>query len=173
MTPEERSRIMASIHSKNTKPELIVRKFLWSRGFRYRLNHPRLPGKPDVVLLKYRACIFVNGCFWHGHMLPATDGSYLPCPLYATPRTRVDYWTSKIARNQQRDARVVEQLAEMGWTSITIWECQLKPATREATLQALEYALCELYLKEHRPYASPSESQPQPLAAEPETPYGN
>ena len=83
---------MAAIHGKNTKPELIVRKWLWSHGYRYRLNHPRLPGKPDIVLRKYKTCIFVNGCFWHGH-----EG----CKYYRTPKTNTDFWINKVRRNKE------------------------------------------------------------------------
>ena len=112
LTPEQRHRCMASIKGKDTKPEMLVRKFLWGRGFRYRLNHPRLPGKPDIVLRKYRTCIFVNGCFWHGH-----EG----CGLFVMPKSRTDYWHAKIIRNQERDKRVKQELASMGWHSITVW----------------------------------------------------
>ena len=85
---------MAAIKSKNTKPEMIVRKFLWRNGFRYRINNPRLPGSPDIVLRKYRTCIFVNGCFWHGH-----EG----CRYYTVPKTNTEFWVKKVARNKERD----------------------------------------------------------------------
>lgn len=109
---------MAAVHSKNTRPEMIVRKWLWSHGYRYRLNHPRLPGKPDIVMRKYRTCIFVNGCFWHGH-----EG----CRYYRIPKSNTEFWVKKIRRNQERDREVCRQLAAMGWHSIVIWECELKP----------------------------------------------
>lgn len=97
LTKEQRHRCMSAIKSKNTKPELLVRKFLFSRGFRYRLNHPRLPGHPDLVLRKYRTVIFVNGCFWHGH-----EG----CKYYVLPKTNVEFWKNKIERNRRRDREV-------------------------------------------------------------------
>lgn len=141
LTPEQRHAVMAAIHGKDTKPEVLVRRFLWHRGYRYRLNHKSLPGKPDVVLRKYRTCIFVNGCFWHGH-----EG----CKLYTIPKTNTDFWLTKVRRNKQRDAKVLEQVADMGWHSITIWECQLKPDCREATLQYLDYTLNDFFLRDHR-----------------------
>ena len=115
---------MAAIRSKDTKPEMIVRKGLWSRGFRYRLNHKRLPGHPDLVLRKYRTCIFVNGCFWHGHGLsltidhePLTIESSECCKI---PKTNRDFWVAKIRRNKERDKEEQKKLAEMGWHCITV-----------------------------------------------------
>ena len=131
---------MASIHSKDTKPELIVRRGLWKRGFRYRLNHKRLPGHPDLVLRKYRTCIFVNGCFWHGH-----EG----CKYYTVPKTNTEFWVNKVKRNKERDNKVQHQLASMGWHSITIWECELKAAKRESTLESLAFTLNKIYLQDH------------------------
>lgn len=122
LTKEQRHRCMASIRGKGTKPEIMVRKYLFSRGFRYRLNHPRLPGHPDIVLRKYRSVVFVNGCFWHGH-----EG----CKYYVLPKTNVDFWRAKIERNRNRDLEEQRKLAEMGWHCITVWECQLKPSVRE------------------------------------------
>ena len=145
LTKEQRHKNMAAIHAKDTKPELLVRKFLWSRGFRYRLNHPRLPGKPDIVLRKYRTAIFVNGCFWHGH-----EG----CRYFVMPKSNVEFWQTKIARNQMRDKQVQQQLALMGWHCITIWECQLKKNKREATLRSLDYTLNHVYLKDRNNQAS-------------------
>lgn len=130
---------MAAIHGKDTKPELTVRRYLWKHGFRYRLNHPRLPGKPDIVLRKYRTCIFVNGCFWHGH-----EG----CRYYNTPKTNTEFWVNKVKRNKERDLKVQRQLANMGWHSITIWECELKPAKREETLKSLAYTLNKIFLQD-------------------------
>lgn len=151
MTPEQRHDIMAAIHGKDTKPEMIVRRFLWRRGFRYRLNHPRLPGKPDVVMRKYKTCIFVNGCFWHGH-----DG----CPHYTVPKTNTQFWVEKVRRNKERDQKVIGQLAAMGWHCITIWECELKPQRREATLHSLEYTLNQIFLDNLTPahYYQPEET---------------
>ena len=149
---------MASIKGKDTKPEMLVRKFLWGRGFRYRLNHTRLPGKPDIVLRKYRTCIFVNGCFWHGH-----EG----CGLFVMPKSRTEYWHAKIIRNQERDKRVKQELASMGWHSITVWECQLKPSSRERTLESLAYTLSRIFLMNYgtKPYTM-LEEEPTAMVAE-------
>lgn len=139
LSAEQRHRNMAAIHSANTKPEIIVRKYLFSRGFRYRLNHKRLPGHPDIVLRKYRTCIFVNGCFWHGH-----EG----CRYYTIPKTNTEFWINKIRRNQERDLKVQHELASMGWHSIVVWECELKPAKRELTLNSLAYTLNKIFLQD-------------------------
>lgn len=127
---------MASIHGKNTKPEIIVRKYLFAHGFRYRLNNPRLPGHPDIVLRKYRTCIFVNGCFWHGH----------DCGLFRAPHSHTEYWLKKIKRNKQRDIEEQQELARRGWHVITIWECKLKKDKREQTLASLVYTLNHILL---------------------------
>lgn len=140
MTKEQRHRTMASIRSKDTKPELIVRKFLWNRGFRYRLNNPRLPGHPDIVLKKYRTCVFVNGCFWHGHE---------NCTYYSIPKTNTTFWRNKIERNKQRDIREQKSLAQMGWHCIIIWECELKTQNRSKTLESLAFTLNKIYLQDH------------------------
>ena len=136
LTKEQRHRCMAAIKGKNTKPELLVRKFLFSRGFRYRLNHPRLPGHPDIVLRKYKTVIFVNGCFWHGH-----EG----CKYYVIPKSNVEYWKTKIDRNRTRDVEVQTKLASMGWHFINIWECQLKPKSIQKTLESLANTLYHIY----------------------------
>ncbi|MDO4195442.1 MAG: very short patch repair endonuclease [Prevotellaceae bacterium] len=149
-----RSRNMSRIRGKDTKPEMIVRKFLWSRGFRYRLNDRRLPGKPDLVLRKYRTCIFVNGCFWHGHnVIRQLNDLQLDnltnsecCKI---PHTRREFWVSKILRNQERDVEVQKKLAKMGWHSITVWECELRRPTRERTLESLSHTLNHIFLKDH------------------------
>ena len=150
---------MASIRGKNTKPEIMVRKFLFSRGFRYRLNHPRLPGHPDIVLRKYRTCVFVNGCFWHGH-----EG----CRYYVIPKSNTEFWKAKIERNRNRDIEDQRKLATMGWHCITVWECQLKPAVRERTLESLAFTLNRIFLNDHsiRRYELPEEDCA--VAAEPE-----
>ena len=116
LSAEQRHDNMAAIHSKDTKPEMIVRRGLWKRGFRYRLNHKRLPGHPDLVLRKYRTCIFVNGCFWHGHLveLSKMEGSAC-CKI---PTTNHDFWVAKIRRNKERDKEEQKQLAAMGWHCI-------------------------------------------------------
>lgn len=161
LTKEQRHHCMAAIHGKNTKPELVVRHYLFSHGFRYRLNHPRLPGHPDLVLRKYRTVIFVNGCFWHGH-----DN----CPSFRLPKTNVSYWKAKIERNKQRDIAEQKRLAAMGWHCITVWECQLKPSSREQTLASLAFTLNRIFIEDHRlrTYVMPEESI-VPMAAEPDT----
>ena len=159
MTKEQRHHCMAAIRGKDTKPEITVRKFLFSRGFRYRLNHPRLPGRPDIVMRKYRTCIFVNGCFWHGH-----EG----CRYYVLPKTNTEFWKAKIERNRTRDAEEQRRLAAMGWHCITVWECQLKPAVRERTLESLAYTLNSIYLNDRKikRYTMPEEETM--MAAEPD-----
>lgn len=174
MVSEQRHQNMAAIHGKDTKPELLVRHYLWSRGFRYRLNAPRLPGKPDIVLRKYRTCIFVNGCFWHGHTLD--DGT--PCRYYTVPKTNTPFWQQKVARNQERDASVRQQLSDLGWHTIVLWECQMKPQVREVTLRELVATLSHLYLYDRRPqHATPSlypdATETTSLAAESPAPYGS
>ena len=138
-TSPQRHANMAAIHGKDTKPEMVVRRYLWGHGFRYRLNHPRLPGKPDIVMRKYRTCIFVNGCFWHGH-----EG----CRYYTIPKTNTEFWVNKVKRNKERDLKVQHELAAMGWHTITIWECELKPGKREDTLKSLAYTLNKIFLQD-------------------------
>lgn len=165
MTPEQRHKCMARIRSKNTKPEIMVRKYLFARGFRYRKNVRRLPGTPDIVLRKYRTVIFVNGCFWHGH-----EG----CRYSHLPKSNVEFWRNKIERNKKRDLRERVELRRMGWHVIQVWECQLKPKEREMTLRSIEQALYEIYLQDRalrKPYAYPAADAPA-CAAEPETEYG-
>lgn len=133
---------------------MIVRRWLWGRGFRYRLNSPRLPGHPDLVLRKYRTCIFVNGCFWHGHMVNL-EGEIVSSACCKIPKTNREFWVKKISRNQQRDVTTQRQLAAMGWHCITVWECELKTKVRMQTLTALEYTLNKIWLDDHslhRPY---------------------
>ena len=150
---EIRSRNMAAIKGKDTKPEIVVRKFLWANGFRYRLNHPRLPGKPDVVLRKYRTCVFVNGCFWHGHDIHTitSDTSNIEIEdseCCKVPHTNRAFWVKKILRNRERDIEVQRRLAEMGWHCITIWECELKPKLRNETLKRLAFTLNSIFLRD-------------------------
>jgi DNA mismatch endonuclease, patch repair protein len=114
---EQRSRIMAAVHSKNTKPELLVRKFLWSNGIRYRLHPKNLPGKPDIVIPRCKIAIFVHGCFWHGHE---------NCSLGHLPKSRVEYWKNKIETNKTRDRQVIEKLEKEEWHCIIVWHCQLR-----------------------------------------------
>ena len=172
LTTEQRHKNMAAIGSKDTKPEWIVRRGLWSRGFRYRLNSPKLPGHPDIVLRKYRTCIFVNGCFWHGHNVALPQGVNLELsPSWTSqaakpsaagsgtvessecckiPKSNRDFWVAKIKRNQERDIEEQKALAKMGWHCITIWECELTPKKREATLKSLVYTLNKIWLEDHR-----------------------
>ena len=115
-TKEVRSYNMSQIRSKNTKPELVVRKYLFAKGFRYRLHSKDLPGKPDIVLPKYRTVIFVNGCFWHGH-----EG----CKYFVVPKTRTEWWLNKIGRNKQLDVENIEKLESNNWKVIVLFECEL------------------------------------------------
>ena len=116
---------MSCIKGKNTKPEEIVRKYLFSQGFRYRKNDKRLPGTPDIVLPKYRTVIFVNGCFWHGHQ---------GCRYFVVPQTNTEFWMNKIDANRIRDQKKISELEAMGWKVIVIWECELKPGKQDDTL---------------------------------------
>ena len=116
---------MAAIHSASTKPELRLRYALWYQGLRYRVNDKRLPGRPDIVLPKYRTVIFVHGCFWHGHK---------DCKYYTVPQTNTEFWMAKVARNQERDQEVWRKLEAKGWSVIIVWECQLKKANLEETI---------------------------------------
>lgn len=125
---ETRSYNMSKIKGRDTKPEKLVRKFLFANGFRYRKNDKRYPGAPDIVLPKYRTVIFVNGCFWHGH-----NG----CKYYVIPKTNTDFWVNKINGNIQRDGRHYKELEDLGWKVIVIWECQLKVNIRAETFSAL------------------------------------
>lgn len=132
---EKRSAVMAKIRSKDTKPERIVRRYLYSRGYRYRKNVKSLPGTPDIVLRKYGIVIFIHGCFWHGHKV---DGSM--------PKTNRKFWEEKINKNKQRDERNKALLRRMGWSVMTVWECQLKPTVRRKTLLEIEYHINHAYL---------------------------
>ena len=122
---DTRSYNMSCVKSKNTKPEIWVRKYLFACGFRYRINVKKLPGTPDIVLPKYKTAIFVNGCFWHGHK---------NCRYFVIPKTRTEWWLDKINRDIDRDQANILALKKSGWRVITIWECQLKPAIRDDTL---------------------------------------
>lgn len=125
-----RSYNMSRIKGKNTKPEMLVRKFLFANGFRYRLNVKTLPGKPDIVLPKYKTVIFINGCFWHGH-----EG----CQYFTIPKTHTEWWLNKIGDTQKRDKEAEKQLNALGWKVITIWECQLKGLELSQTLNSLKF----------------------------------
>lgn len=116
-TPEKRSEVMSRIRSKNTRPEETVRKWLFNNGFRYRKNVAALPGKPDVVLPKYGAVVFVHGCFWHGH-----EG----CKYFVVPKTRIEWWLAKINRNREKDNESLALLMATGWRVFVLWECELR-----------------------------------------------
>ena len=186
LTAQQRHKNMAAIRSKDTKPEMIVRRGLWKRGFRYRLNHKRLPGHPDLVLRKYRTCIFVNGCFWHGHnvALPQMDNGQLiieSSECFKIPKTNRDFWVAKIRRNMERDKEEQKKLAAMGWHCITVWECELKPKVREQTLDSLAYTLNHIWLEDRKrckmadvrskKYQQPEEDNGLLMAAEAEESY--
>lgn len=121
---------MAGIRGVNTKPELLIRRGLHALGFRFRLHGRKLPGKPDLVLPRYRAAVFVHGCFWHGH----------DCPLFKWPKTRHEFWRSKIEGNRARDSGAEAALKSSGWRVLTIWECSLRGASRLEPEQVIEYA---------------------------------
>lgn len=131
---EVRSRNMSHIRSKDTKPEVAVRKYLFSKGFRYRKNVKTLPGCPDIVLPKYKTVIFVNGCFWHKH----------DCSRFVWPSSNEDYWREKITRNVTRDRENYEQLKNIGWNIYVVWECQLKKKDFESTMNKLISFLTEM-----------------------------
>jgi DNA mismatch endonuclease (patch repair protein) len=116
-TKEKRSEIMSRIKGKGTKPEILVRKFLFGHGFRYRLHDEKLPGKPDLVLSKYKSVIFVHGCFWHSHER---------CKAATLPKTNVEFWKKKIEQNVQRDRENIKALKEQGWNVIVVWDCEIK-----------------------------------------------
>lgn len=126
---QTRSYNMSRIKSKDTKPEMLVRKFLFSKGFRYRLHVKNLPGKPDIVLPKYKTIIFINGCFWHGHE---------NCKYYVIPKTRTAWWLEKINSNKQKDGENFLHLSESGWKIVTIFECELKGDKLNKTLIKLQ-----------------------------------
>lgn len=124
ISKEARSKNMAQIKSKNTKPELIVRKYLFSKGMRFRVNDKRYPGKPDIVLPKYKTIIFINGCFWHHH----------GCKNSTIPKSNTEFWSKKIKGTMLRDKKYHEELELLGWRVLTVWECELKHNLRNETL---------------------------------------
>ena len=127
-SPATRSYNMSRISGKNTKPEELVRKYLFSKGFRYRKNDKRLPGKPDIVLPKYKTCVFVNGCFWHGH-----EG----CRYFRWPEDSDDFWKTKIMQKRGRDEKKHKEHLKMGWKVLVVWECELKKNSIDKTLSEL------------------------------------
>ena len=131
-SPETRSYNMSRIRGKDTKPEELVRKYLFSKGLRYRKNVKDLPGSPDIVLSKYRTCLFVNGCFWHKH-----EG----CKYFVWPKNNAEFWKAKINGNVARDRRQQQALIAMGWNVLVIWECELKADVRDETLAKIYLAI--------------------------------
>ena len=181
LTPEQRHRVMSRIHGKGTKPELKVRQWLWRHGYRYRLNVKSVPGKPDIVMRRYRTAIFVNGCFWHGHFvhfgveslelrvesqLEVESGvlkvdSSDCCKI---PQTNREFWVNKIKRNQERDQKNYQVLHDNGWQVIVIWECQLTPKRIEETMLRVELLLNEHFLALHKPKVIPYNVQEMPIS---------
>ena len=160
MTQEQRSRSMEAIRGKDTKPEMLVRKFLFAKGLRFRVCDCKLPGKPDIVLPKYRTVIFIDGCFWHGHD---------DCKYSQTPKTNTEFWKNKIHTNRLRDCKNEADLINAGWNVIRLWECKIRhKATRMEFLENL-YERIIGSLQNPKPYAYPSTSIP--LAAEPSPKY--
>lgn len=137
--PEVRSYNMSRIRSKDTKPEMLVRRALFAQGFRFRLHTKELPGKPDIVLPKHHTVIFVHGCFWHGHQ---------GCKYFVVPKTRTEWWTDKIAKNRIKDANDKNLLIQENWEVITIFECELKPLERDKTLNKLHNTLRRISVNE-------------------------
>ena len=127
-TKTVRSYNMSRIKAKDTKPEMLVRKFLFSQGMRYRLHDKKLPGKPDLVFPKYKKVVFVDGCYWHGHE---------KCKYFKPPKTNTEWWMNKIEKNRSNDRRNRQLLTSLGWSVIALWECELKPSKRKFTLSAL------------------------------------
>ena len=125
VSKEKRSEIMSHVTGKETKPEIIVRKYLFARGLRYRKNVKRLPGTPDIVFPKYKTAVFVNGCFWHGHK---------GCKYSHLPSSNFEYWEKKIADNLERDERKTRKLEKLGYRVLIVWQCQLKPNIKIETL---------------------------------------
>lgn len=151
---------MAAIKGRDTRPEMTVRRFLFAKGLRYRVNNRRLPGSPDIVLRKYRTVVFVDGCFWHGH-----EG----CRYYRLPATNADFWRHKIILNQARDYANNVYLRMAGWRVIRVWECEIKTkARREETLERLYREITAPLQAPGRYDAPPCEA---PVAAEPQAPY--
>lgn len=137
-----RSYNMSQIKGKNTKLEVLVRKFLFKKGYRYRINYKKLSGSPDIVLPKFKVVIFINGCFWHGHD---------QCKYFVLPKTRKDWWLEKISNNKIRDKLNISKLTHLGWKVITIWECQLKTKIKQdETLEMLDFSLNNLLLNMYK-----------------------
>lgn len=154
MTREQRSKCMSAIRSKDTKPEMLVRRYLHGMGWRYGLHNKKLPGCPDIVMRRFKTVIFINGCFWHGHE---------NCRIYRRPKSNTDYWQAKILRNKARDDKNINELHKLGWRVIVIWECELRTKVqREQTFQKLSDIFNGTYSHPSYPF----------IAAEPEAEYG-
>ena len=186
MTAEQRNKCMSHIRSKDTKPELKVRRWLWHHGYRYRLNVKSVPGKPDIVMRPYRTAIFVNGCFWHGHNVQFStaliENSKLKSEKAANPgaaliensacckipQSNREFWVAKIKRNQERDQRNYQLLQENGWQVIVVWECQLTPHQIEHTMREVELLLNSNMLAryKHAPVPFTTGEEQLPAAAE-------
>ena len=183
LTPEQRHRVMSRIHGKGTKPELKVRQWLWQHGYRYRLNVKSVPGKPDIVMRRYRTAIFVNGCFWHGHHVETfpetskeennllrqetfqeTSLQMVNSTCCKIPQTNREFWVNKIKRNQERDQKNYQLLHDNGWQVIVIWECQLTPKRIEETMLRVELLLNDHFLALHQPKVVPYDVQEMPIS---------
>lgn len=171
---------MSHIRAEDTRPEMLVRRWLWAEGYRYRLHVKTMPGKPDIVMRKWRTAIFINGCFWHGHNIKRENGGLVDSECCRIPHTRREFWAKKITRNADRDAANITKLQAAGWQVIVIWECTLKPARRMATLNALSLQLSRNILERFGvkrraavplAYPEPTEEN-RTMAAEDELPYG-
>jgi DNA mismatch endonuclease (patch repair protein) len=163
LTPEERSALMSKIRAKNTKPERLVRSMLHRAGYRFSLHRKDLPGKPDIVLRKYRTVIFVHGCFWHRHK---------GCKGATTPKTRTEWWQAKFDRNVANDRRHVRELRKRGWHVLAVWECQLKNSEKVlARLERLLTIESTADTKEDSSLKYQVSSCPLPLAAEEQAEY--
>ena len=179
LTPAQRHRCMSHIRSRDTKPELKVRRWLWTHGYRYRLNVKSVPGKPDIVMRKYRTAIFVNGCFWHGHDVELVVSSeqlvVTSSNCCKIPQTNREFWVSKIRRNQERDQQNYKVLEENGWQVIVVWECELTASHLERTMREVEVRLHDFYLKTFNYRAKTYihvEEEPLPMVAEEPEEYG-
>ena len=170
LTTEQRRHNMSRIKGRDTKPEMIVRRRLWAEGYRYRLYVKGIPGRPDIVMAKYKIAIFINGCFWHGHQVER-DHNYdlIDSKCCRIPHTNRDFWVKKIARNMERDSINYQVLKMAGWHVLVVWECQLKgKEQQELTLRALSCQLSSLILDAyHRPKSYGIEDSPSvAIAAE-------
>ncbi|MCF0159314.1 MAG: very short patch repair endonuclease [Bacteroidaceae bacterium] len=180
LTPQQRHNCMSRIKGKDTKPEILVRRWLWKEGWRYRLHVKGFPGKPDIVIRKIKTVIFVNGCFWHGHNVQTAGTSEGACGVTELtnsdcckiPLSNREFWLTKITNNRLRDYRNYAVYRQAEWRVLVVWECMLKPKKREATLQALSYKLNALFLdsvrkpknyetEEHDHCAAAAEPNPQ------------